>query len=87
MAYYGFQKGYNMFIFKKDSYPLPFRYIASYQNKIYQIPNYNVDDQTVYKGSLDKIELIYSVFNQYLEQFNSKCLYSILYFKHYFFNN
>lgn len=87
MAYYGFQKGYNMFIFKKDSYPLPFRYIASYQNKIYQIPNYNFDDQTVYKGSLDKIELIYSVFNQYLEQFNSKCQYSILDFKHYFFND
>lgn len=86
MANYGFLKGYNMFIFKKDSYPLPFRYIASYQNKLYQIPNYNLDEKTVFKGSLDKVQLIYFVFNQYLEQFNSRCQYSILDFKYYFFN-
>ena len=78
---------YYWFIFKKDSYPLPFRYIASYQNKIYQIPNYNLNDQSVFKGSLDKIELIYSIFKQYIEQFDNRCQYSILDFKHYFFND
>lgn len=83
-----YQKGYNIIIFRKDSIPLPFKFITVFKNNIYYLPNGNYNFTNIFKGKNNDFNIIYQYFSFNIKKKNNSYIdYSILDFKKYFFND
>lgn len=79
--------GYNVIIFRKDSIPLPFKFITYFKNKIYYLPTGKINNNILVKGTRENFNLLYNFFMFEIKKNNSYIYYSPLEFNHYFFND
>jgi hypothetical protein len=89
MAHYGYIRNFKTYIFRKDSMPLPFRFITRFKNTIYHLPHKDKQSisSSIIKATHQDISIIYPFFMNYMKSFGNYIDYSIEEFKYYFINN
>lgn len=93
MAHNGYIKNFKSYIFRKDSLPLPFRFITRFKNTIYYLPqttetlsNNNIVKNNILKVNKQDIKIIYPIYIEYIKTFKNYLYYSIEEFEYYFIN-
>lgn len=86
MSNYGFDKGYNLFIFQKEGYQLPYRSITVSENMIYQLQKYNLGKYELSKLDDKNLKQVYDFYNNYYQNKDNYIEYSYTEFNHYFKN-
>lgn len=86
MSNHGFDKGYNLFIFQKEGYQLPFRSITVAENMIYQLHKYNLGKYELSTLDDNNLKQVYDFYNNYYQNKDNYIEYSFTEFNHYFKN-
>lgn len=86
MSNYGFDKGYNLFIYQKEGYQLPYRSITVSENMIYQLQKYNLGKYELSTLDDSNLKQVYDFYNNYYQDKNNYIEYSFTEFNHYFKN-
>jgi len=89
MAKNGFIDEYQVFIFKKEIYPLPFRYINKYYYHLFDLKKYirnNKSPSNIQTLNENNLQQCYQFFVNNTQHYQLSVDFSLLEFKHYFMN-
>lgn len=86
MSNYGYEKGYNLFIYQRESYKLPYRSIALTENYIYQLEKYNLGSYQLTSLNKKNLKQVYDFYNNYFQDKDNYIEYSFTDFSYYFMN-
>lgn len=86
MSNYGFDKGYNLFIYQKEGYQLPYRSVTVSENMIYQLQKYNLGEYELTTLDDKNVKQVYDFYNNYYQGKDNYIEYSFTEFNQYFKN-
>ena len=86
MSNYGYEKGYNLFIYQRESYKLPYRSIALTENYIYQLKKYNLGTYQLTSLNDENLKQVYDFYSNYFQDKDNYIEYSFTDFSYYFMN-
>ena len=86
MSNYGYDLGYNLFIYQKEGHQLPYRSITLSENTIYKLKKFNLGDYQLETLNDKNLKQVHDFYNTYLKNKDNYIEYSFTEFSNYFNN-